>query len=340
MRLLAFLTFVLISGGLIVISDSDSTCQAPSSEGSRVLSSISTQTSPEKSVRSELIQLQKSTGLTLAAFYRGLQVINFSDRSLIQGKEPSVAGSGLEGAISRDGDEIAVDVFRTAGGPDLAIIRRDGSVLQEFPNIRAQRIGWSYDKSHLAINVQVPGPAQSETIYTNLILLNVATKEVQQVSGGGDITSECWSPDGKHIVYEVGNSISVYDIDKKEVQVLGTGKFATWSSDGQWLAFLDKNTYYAINPSGEGRKVLFRKNRAMSGLWWSPDSKIVAFLSQNSTFEGPLTLDIELVRLRVRRLADGSEDWVAKDSAAYLPSYQWVTNPQLIQGVESGTTSR
>jgi WD40 repeat protein len=306
----------------------------------RVPSTTPIETSPEESVRTGLIRLQEGTGLSLASFYKRVDVVKFSDRSLIQGKEPFITGgAALQGEISRDGDEIAFGVFGFQRRGSLAIVRHDDSGTQEFPNLTALGICWSYDKSHLAISVQVPA-MQYEPIHTNLILLNVATKEVQQVSDGGNVTSQCWSPDGKRIVYEANDSINVYDVDKKGARVLARGKFPTWSSDGQWLAFLDNDTYYAITPSGEGRKVLFKKKKAMSGLWWSPNSKIVAFLSQNSTFEGPLTLDIELVRLRVRRLADGSEDWVAQDSAAYLPSYQWVTSPQLIQEVESGATSR
>jgi hypothetical protein len=41
-------------------------------------------------------------------------------------------------------------------------------------------------------------------------------------------------------------------------------------------------------------------------------------------------------RVMVRRLADGSEEWVAQGVDAGDQGYQWVQNPSLIQQVESG----
>lgn len=303
---------------------------------------VSAQVSPKESVRDELIREQAQEGLTLAHFYRGISFVNFTYRWETPTKESFVERTGVElgGSITRDGKDIAFDLFRIMGSSSLGIVHRDGNGFQEFPNITAPYgICWSYDKSHLAMTVQVPA-TQYKPLHSNLILLNIGTKEIQQVGDGGAVTSQCWPADGKHVVYESDGSIRVYDIDRKESQVLATGKYPTWSSDGKWLAFLDNDTYYAITPSGEGRRVLFKQKKAFSGLWWSPDSRIVAYLSQNTMFERPLIMDVEPVRLRVRRLADGSEDWVAQDSAAYLPNYQWVTNKDLVNTVQPSTQSK
>jgi Tol biopolymer transport system component len=300
------------------------------------------QSTPKESVRAELIRLQAQEGLTLAHFYRGISFVNFTHRWETPTKESFVEGTGveLEGAITRDGNDIAFDLFRATGKASLGVIHRDGRAFQGFPNISAPyELCWSYDKSHLAISAQVPA-TQYKPSYMNLALLNIDTKDTQQVGDGGFVTSQCWSADGRHIVYEADDSIRVYDIDRKESRVLAKGKYPTWSSDGQWLAFLDNDTYYAVTPSGEGRRVLFKTKKAFSGLWWSPDPRIVAYLSQNKIFEGPLIIDIEPVRLRVRRLADGSEDWVTQDFLSYLPNYQWVTNKDLVNIVESSAHSK
>ncbi len=306
--------------------------------------SAAAQASREEGVRDGLIREQAQEGLTLVSFYRGISFVNFAHRSETSTKESFAQGTGVElgGSVSRDGNDIAFDLSvrhpsRHTLKSSLGIIRRDGSGFQEFPNITAPNgICWSYDKSHLAMSVQVPA-TQSKPLHTTLILLNIATKEVQQVGEGDTVTSQCWSPDGKHIVYEGDHSIRLYDIDRQESQVLAKGKYPTWSSDGQWLAFLDNDVYYAIKPPGEGKRVLFKQKKAFSGLWWSPDSRVVAYLTQNTMFEPPFIMDVEPIRLRVRRLADGSEDWVAQDSAANPPNYQWVTNKDLVNTVPSST---
>jgi WD40 repeat protein len=140
--------------------------------------------------------------------------------------------------------------------------------------------------------------------------------------------SQCWSPDDKKVVYDADDSVRVYDAEQKQWLVLAKGKDATWSPDGKWIAFLDDDTYYAVAPSGENRKELFKASGALSGLWWSPDSRIVAYVSRNRFGEPPLiAVDVGWVRLRVRRLSDNSEDWVAQLSDAHIPSYQWLEIP-------------
>jgi len=113
----------------------------------------------------------------------------------------------------------------------------------------------------------------------------------------------------------------------------------TWSPDGNWIAFLHHGAYYAIRPNGQERKKLFHRSGTESPLYWSPDSRIVAFVSPEGFFEGGWrAIDADNYKLRVRRLDDNSEDWIAYVDGAR--SYQWVTNPQLVKQVESGTTTR
>lgn len=297
---------------------------------------------PRVDVRAELVRIQAQEGLTLASFYRGVHFVNFADRSQTQTEQPFAGGNAVEGegVISRDGTEIAFDLYRSLGKTYLGIVHLDGSGLEEFPNIAApSRICWSSDKSSLAISVPIPA-TQYKPLYMSLVVLRIATKETQEIGTGGYVSSQCWSPDGKQIVYEADGNIRVNDINNKESRVLAKGKYPTWSSDGRWLAFLDNDTYYAVTPSGLGRKVLFKEKEALSGLWWSPDSRIVAYLSRNGALEGPPRLmDVGLVRLRVKRLEDDSGDWVVQLSDAFLPNYQWVANPQLFKRAGPEATS-
>jgi len=139
------------------------------------------------------------------------------------------------------------------------------------------------------------------------------------------LSAQCWSADDKRIVFEFFESVRVYDIELGKWMALVRGRQPSWSPDGNWIAFLDGDTYFTIRPSGEGRKALFKKERAVSGLCWSPDGKFVAYVSRTKFLESPwLVLDVGFVRLRIRRLEDDSEDWVAGFSEIHVPSFQWV----------------
>lgn len=280
-----------------------------------------------QSVRSELIREQKENGLTLASFYRSVETVSFADRSISERKGSLVDGA-QEGAISRDGTEIAFDLWQPGGGDYLAVARRDGTDIRNYPAVTAMYgMCWSYDKARLAMSV--PNLKRGTTPPNDtLLIFDLASKESQVVDVRAHTTSQCWSPDSKKIVYDADDEVRVYDVEEKRWAVLAKGEDATWSPDGNWIAFLDDDTYYAISPSGENKKELFRTTGALSGLWWSPGSKIVAYISRNRTFEWPLiAVDVGWVRLRVRRLSDGSEDWVAQLSDAHIPSYQWVEIP-------------
>jgi Tol biopolymer transport system component len=284
----------------------------------------------EEGVRAELARLEKQTGLTLAWYDRGFRFVSFENRSVINGKE-LYFGATKSGAISRDGTEIAVQFDYTGNlrGPSLAILRPDGSHFQEHSEISGPvEICWSNDKSTLAMRVlgkpSTPDPA--------LQILSLDSRVTKQVDVRADVTSQCWSPDGKRIVYQADNSVRTYEVgkDQSSIRILAKGTQPTWSPDGNWIAFLDQDTYYAVRPSGDERKMLFHKKGAVSGLFWSPDSRIVAYVSQAGLLEGVITVDMEMYRLRVRRLSDDSEDWVA-DRAPGRAQYQWVTGSLLDQ---------
>ena len=157
----------------------------------------------------------------------------------------------------------------------------------------------------------------------------------EEIDSRATLTSQCWSPDDKKIVYTSGDSVRVYEVgkDKSSAAVLAIGEYPTWSPDGNWIAFLDHDTYYAIRPNGHDRKKLFHHSDVYSPLWWSPDSRIVAYVTL-----ARFALD-DVYQLRVRRLEDRSDDSVAGGQISST-DFQWVTNPKLLQQVESAATTR
>ena len=279
----------------------------------------------KESVRAELIRLQKQTGLTLASLGFGLNVALFDKRTLVQ--IPISTGPAImTGTISRDGTEIIVSRLRASASDSLELLRTDGSDSRKLPLTYAgamvspvQSLCWSYDKSRLAVGIHRGSPE------LKLEILNLGSGVDQTVAPSvKEQISQCWSSDDKSIVYEAGDGVRIYDVgsDKSSTLLAPGGKDPTWSPDGNWIAFRDGNTFYEIRPDGRDKKKLLHRRDVYSPLWWSPDSRFVAYIAL-----ARFAID-DVYELRVRRLEDNSDDWVAEGQIA--GEYQWVISPQLV----------
>lgn len=283
---------------------------------------------PETSVRTELEQLQKSNGLTIGIFdTEGIGVLLFRKRAFAHRK--LLADSHfIHGVVSPDGTEIAFNF--PLGAPSLiVVVRTDGTDRREYNEfLNSGPLCWSNDNSRLVL--YAPG--------ARIQVVELKSKSVQELPIGDRsnrvwVTPQCWSPDGEQIAYQSMNgSVFVYDLGKRTSTRLAKGTGATWSPDGAWIAYRDGDTYYAVHPSGEGQEKLFHKTRAVSGLYWSPDSRFVAYVHEDF-----FALDVEFYHLMVRRLEDGSEEWMANGVGAG-DNFQWVENPQLLKQVKSEAT--
>jgi WD40 repeat protein len=278
--------------------------------------------SPEaNSARKELQQLQEKYGLALEFVdQRGrISVLSFQKREFVARSRESIGSSGR---VTRDGHYAAL--WAGLEPLSLAVVGLDGSVLKKYSGFRGYPLCWSYDGFRLMLG----------TPERHLQVMDVASGDIQTlpIEGATDqqvITSQCESPDGKKIVYRSNDGyVSVYDFEMGSSISLAKGENPTWSPVGDWIAFRDGETYYAIRPSGEGRKKLFHKTRAISGLWWSPDARFVAYIHED------LISFLGYSRVMVRRLADGSEVWVAQGVGAG-DSFQWVQNPELVWWMET-----
>jgi Tol biopolymer transport system component len=241
------------------------------------------QTSFNESVRDELARMQKQTGLTLASYSQneGLQLVLFDKRTFLHGAIP---GRSVYGAsLSRDGTEIAARQFTLHDGFSLLLARSYGSNLREYRDIHPVEICWSHDGSKLAMTA-----AARTSMTSALQIMDLGSNTVGEIAPTVTrLTSQCWSPDGKRIVSEGSDGIRIDEIgNAKSFVLFARGQYPTWSSDGLWIAFLDHDTYYAIHPDGQGKKRLFHQHHAFTPLYWSPDSRMVAYEAILGFFEG------------------------------------------------------
>ncbi|HXZ13293.1 MAG TPA: hypothetical protein VEG64_12970 [Candidatus Sulfotelmatobacter sp.] len=314
---------------------------------------------PAESLRDELIRLQRSAGLSLVAVDGNkIYTVNFEARTLRERTIFSSKGTPEHGALSPDGTKVAFALcpepglthptpFKTicpAGPFVLGVASTNGSDYREFPGLSPSSMCFSYDKSKLALSVT--DRKTDKFPLDALEILNLNSGDTQKVARMDRfVSSQCWSPDDKQFVYTVNNaavqSVSLYDVAENNSRSLGVGGNATWSPDGKWIAYLDCGidldncTYYAIRPDGTGARTLFKTTTpATSALWWSPDSKIGAYVSVGRDEERP---EISF-RLRVIRLADNTEDWVVSLTDFDPEWFQWTTNADLLKQVEPQAT--
>jgi Tol biopolymer transport system component len=308
-----------------------------------------------ESVRVELTRLQKQHGLSLVALAtasdpggnaprdrESIDTVVFGRRSLAVGKAllPPEARISDNGSISADGSEIALSFRTDPGNPKsdgiLTIIGKDGRLVRSYPCLlNASDFCWSPDNSKLVL---IAFDNRRDPCNRTLQVLDLKTGQTEKVDSNYDIhvTSQCWSPDGKHFVYTSRHfndrEIRRYDEDQKtSLPLEAEGWGATWSPDGKWISFFVGDgdyaaggTYYLASPTGAGeRKALFHQGYAIAPLWWSPDSRFVAYVAWAGLMErfamGPkyipsvfgdlMTLDLGNgpERLRVRRLSDNSD---------------------------------
>ena len=102
------------------------------------------------------------------------------------------------------------------------------------------------------------------------------------------------SPDGKHIIYQVGyysvkqnkghQVIYIMDSDGKNNKMLTTSAKsetdAVWIKDGQKIAFLCDGQIWEMNHDGSGRKQLTNDKTGIDGFKFSPDEKYVILIKQ------------------------------------------------------------
>jgi len=275
-----------------------------------------------ESVRSELIRLQAEEGLTLAWIDNNALTKSFMAHTEFRGDIQAISFKTRTVVPLKD---------------SLQAFRPDGFNFGEYPELLGVGMCWSHDQTKL-VSIMI----NHSTGSASLGILDLNSKHTRAVAINVDhrpmVTSQCWSQNDKKLVYETDGAVRLYDIENDRADAIAKGTDPTWSPDGEWIAFRDRDTYYAVHPDGSGRKKLFHNHwgSAVSALYWSPDSRIVAYVRELGFLQGG-ALDAEVNQLRVRRLEDGSDDSLSPVSVDWYANYHWITSSEMMKHPESGS---
>jgi hypothetical protein len=283
----------------------------------------------KQKLRAELADLQEKTGLTLAQVdYFGVDLVSFEKRSGLP-VVPLHNFKQVRGFLSPDGEYLGLGLPDKSSRKRLAIVRRDGSKLYEYPELEDPGyVCWSQDKSKLVLSASIP----AEPHKSGLILLDLKTGATRPIEAEAFAETQCFSPDGGAIVYQSNFSmdkhhyhgdVKIYDLASGTSHDISRGLYPTWSPRGE-IAYLDDDsrTYFLIGPVDGVKKRLFKSSSAYSALWWSPDARFVAYNVLCCIWKSLLYV-ADIGRLRVRRLEDNADDWV--DEVSWNSgSYGWI----------------
>jgi hypothetical protein len=275
-------------------------------------------------------------------------------------KEVAIPGAvghsfSYEGMLSPDGTLAAFPYWEVNPCPSwktcdleadhhyyLAIVPTDGGGVRKYPQIvLPSEMCWSRDNSKLAMVEQ-----SDNDPHRQLLVFYLASGKADRVVDGKavGVTPQCWSPDGKQMVYFAGDkesagpgAIRIWDTVAQTSRDLFHGgpdctghimcanPYPTWSPDGEWIAYFHEKAYWAIHPSGEGRKRLFRRSNALSPMQWSPDMHY-ALYADCCALRDTWRCMCEIGRVRVRRLADNADVEISGDGYQdmYIPRWTWI----------------
>jgi len=211
----------------------------------------------------------------------------------------SPAGLDRQPVVSPDGTKIAF-VSTRSGTEHIWVMNRDGSGAEQLTSTvgnlnRAKEPSWSPDGTMIAFSGRNPSPEQWD------IWVMDADGDNQENLTNDSATDGRpeWSPDGKLIFDSTRDGpqqLFTMNADGSGVTPVpnALGGNATWSPDGEWIAFTGPGIggsgscpgatspmdVWITRPDGSGRTNLTKLGGAEDGeAAWSPDGTTIAFMS-------------------------------------------------------------
>ncbi len=326
----------------------------------RPFAQTSTHVRRPHSLRYDLTHMPAETGMSVAMFDDGKLATAPMGSSKNDWNDVDIPGAighswSYEGMLSPDGTLAAFPYWEVDPCPSvkncdveanrhyfLAVAHTDGSGVRKYPGIvLPSEMCWTRDNSKVAMVAHLENDLQPQ-----LVVFELDSGKADRVTDGKKVavTPQCWSPDGKQLVYFAGEKdydrpgvIRILDTTTRESRELlydnsecpkngfCVSPYPTWSPDGEWIAYYQEKTYWAVHPSGEGRRQLFRRCGALSPLQWSPDGRY-ALYADCCSLRDTLRCMCEIGRIRVRRLADNSDIEISEDGYQnmYIPRWTWI----------------
>jgi Tol biopolymer transport system component len=244
---------------------------------------------------------------------------------------------------SPDGSQIAFGAARTspgntttsAVGSEVRIVTLADNSVTVLPDLLATDLEWSPDGSLLAIasGFDDVDPGGNRLRDGRIHLYAPGSGTMRSIDATLGATSLTWSPDGRRIAYQSGDSdheLRVIDIDTEQQGVLATyrdfyGIGPVWSPDGAWILYQrclgscgfsnHELVLLPMSDSGDGAEtvgeVVIRPFIETAGrmcpliprgVTWSPDGRYLLHNGEprgvcgNLTFLAAVPIDLETIR--------------------------------------------
>lgn len=189
-------------------------------------------------------------------------------------------------AISVQSFRIAYTVYTTSERSDIFIMDDDGGNPHQLTDGRGINAfpSWSPDGKTIAFDTNRHGSFDLYIVNTNGSGLHRLTK-----TSTFDERHPSWSPNGNQIIYDIWSWFyimdNVMDANRREevsVQMCISGEYASWSPDGNALAFKScsaMNEIYTMELNGDDCGRLTDEWAYDSRPSWSPDGESILFSS-------------------------------------------------------------
>jgi uncharacterized delta-60 repeat protein len=186
-------------------------------------------------------------------------------------------------ALSPDHRRVAL-IRSVEGRLELDVIRVDGTGLRQLlvspfhgDELQAETtLSWSADGRHVAFDAwPVPssasGSCSSAQSQGMTYVIDIADRQLRRLASG---SAPRWSPDGRRIAFQHGQTLLAERPDGSGRRVLGTGSLLSWSPGGSRVAYVDLHQWIVVADVDGRHKHRLAIGRAPV---WSPGGRQIAY---------------------------------------------------------------